>query len=73
MDYRSKPGKHGTLYLWTVSYHDVPGPDGTYIGQWRTWAYNIDDAWERWYDSLACGEEGFAAVGEFTRVREVLP
>lgn len=69
MSYRTKEGRHGTLYLWTIGYHDVPGPDGTYIGQWRTWAYNIDDAWERWYDNNEDLE--FAAVGDFTRVREV--
>lgn len=71
MSCRTKEGRHGTLYLWTIDYNDVPGPDGTYIGQWRTWAYNNEHAWDNWYDTNE--DFGFAAVGDFTRVREVLP
>jgi hypothetical protein len=66
--YLTKPSKHGTLYLWRIQYHDVPGPDGTLVGTWRTWAYDAEHAWENWHDSNE--GMGFAAVGEFQRVRE---
>jgi hypothetical protein len=67
-EYRSKPGRHGTMYLWRIEYNDVPGPHGTHIGAWRTWAYDAEHAWENWHDSNE--GMGFAAVGEFQRVRE---
>lgn len=69
--YKTKPGRYGTLYLWQIAYNDVPGPTGERVGMWRTWAYNTEDAWERWYDAEACGEQGFAAIGEFSRVTDI--
>lgn len=62
----TKPGKHGTLYLYAVDYNDVPGPEGTHIGRWRTWAYDAEHAWDKWHDSNE--EMGFHATGDFTRV-----
>ena len=68
--YKSKPGKYGTLYLWSVPYNDVPGADGERVGNWRTWAYNEEHAWDSWNESNE--ELGFAAAGKFVRVREAL-
>ena len=65
-EYRTKQGKHGTLYLWKITYSDVPGPSGEVIGAWRTWAYNHEHAWENWHDSNE--EQGFGTVGDFVRV-----
>lgn len=63
--YASKPGRYGRLYLYGINYHDVPGPDGCYVGRWRTWAYNVEHAWEKWHDGNE--ELGFHAVGDFAR------
>lgn len=63
-EYISKPGKHGTLYRYGIDY---ASDDGSPVFRWRTWAYNVEDAWERWHDSNA--EDGFdgATYGTFTR------
>lgn len=68
MKYRNKPGKYGTLFLWRIAYHDVPGPDGVLVGHWKTWAYSSEHAWQNWHDGNQ--EMEFAAIGEFQRVRE---
>jgi hypothetical protein len=55
----TKPGKHGTLKLYRVTYDDGPGsgmPEMTYL----TWAYDWDHAQEKWFDGA--DEEGFRLV-----------
>jgi hypothetical protein len=53
----TKPGKYGTLYRYKVIYTDASDPA---FGQmeWFTWAYNLEDAEERFYDS----DEGFKVL-----------
>ena len=45
----TKPGKHGTLKLYRIAYHD----DGNKYndGISRVWAYDEDHAIEKFYDS----------------------
>lgn len=58
----TKPGRHGTLYLYAVTYRDRYDPG---MGQdtIRIWAYNLDDVEDRFYDES--GDEtgdGFVIV-----------
>ena len=55
---RSKPGQHGTLYLYEITYRD--GSDGPTFKQ-RTWAYSLEHAEQRFYDSPD-GDTGWLAV-----------
>ena len=52
----TKPGRHGTLYLYAVKYTDrydpAMGQDTT-----RLWAYNMDHVEDRFYDESS-DEEG---------------
>lgn len=45
----SKPGKHGTLHLFAVAYEDSFDPFNK--GVIRTWAYDEEHAYEKFYDS----------------------
>jgi hypothetical protein len=53
----TKPGKHGTLYRYVITYTDRTG-DGFGEHTWCTWAYNLDHAEERFY----ANDEGFSIV-----------
>jgi len=66
--YKSKPGKHGTLYLWKIDYTDVAGSESDFVGTWKTWAYNNEHAWDNWHESNE--EMGFGTRGDFQRVTE---
>ena len=44
-----KPGKYGTLYRYEITYSD--DDPGAPVQTWRTWAYSIEDAIDRFYDS----------------------
>lgn len=54
-----KPGKHGTLYRYAVTYgeeHPQPGdPEMT----WHTWAYDAAHAMDRFYEGP---DEGWVAM-----------
>ena len=55
----TKPGKHGTLKLYRVTYNDGPGsgmPEATA----SLWAYSTEHAEERWLDGNE--DEGFTLV-----------
>ena len=55
----TKPGKHGTLKLYRVTYNDGPGsgmPEATS----SLWAYSMEHAEERWLDGNE--DEGFNLV-----------
>lgn len=43
----TKHGKHGTLYRYAIEYGDV---GQIRIGIWRTWAYDLEHALERFRD-----------------------
>ena len=53
----SKPGKYGTLFLYTVTYTD-PGDPGFGEDTWRTWAYSLEHAEDNFYDN----DDGFRAL-----------
>src|SRR5262245_22887872 len=48
--FTSKPGKHGTLYKYQIEYTDKSDP-GAPIFEWNTFAYSIDHAADKFYDS----------------------
>jgi hypothetical protein len=54
----TKPGKHGTLKLYRVTYDD--GPGGMPATSYTTWAYDYDHALDKWYDGNE--DEGFHLV-----------
>jgi len=64
--YRSKPGKHGTLWLYRIVYRDDDLGSPTF--SWNTWAYDEDHALEKWYGSD--DDTGWKIVSGPTRVRE---
>lgn len=43
MAYITKPGKHGTLYLYRIVYRN-DGPDDLQRFTWRTYAYDAEHA-----------------------------
>ena len=47
----TKPGQHGTLYLYEITYTD---PSDDCIGELkqRMWAYNIEHALDRFYSAI---------------------
>jgi hypothetical protein len=54
----TKPGKHGTLYHYVITYTDPTDdyfPDMT----WKTWAYDSEHALDKFYDSG--DDDGFKA------------
>jgi hypothetical protein len=53
----TKPGKHGTLYRYVITYTDRTD-DGFGEHMWCTWAYNLDHAEENFY----ANDEGFSIV-----------
>ena len=63
----SRPGKHGTLYLFRVRY----SPDGELCApgefSWTCWAYDEEHAQERWDDGNE--DQGYVQAGRPTRVR----
>lgn len=48
--YKTKQGEYGTLYLYGVPYHE---PGTVFQGIWTTWAYDEQDALERFYEEPA--------------------
>ena len=66
----TKPGKHGTLYLYEIAYTDRPERDDGqpyYNDTQRVWAYDLDHAVEKFYD--AEDSDGWRATS-ITRVPE---
>lgn len=57
----TKPGKYGTLYHYVVEYNRDDGLPS----YWRTWAYNLEHALEKFYDDP--GEWTALRVGRQTR------
>ena len=47
----TKPGQYGPLHLFVFEYGDVDGRERIHLGHWRTWAYNLEHAIEKFYDS----------------------
>jgi hypothetical protein len=47
----SKPGKHGSLYLYAITYVNAFDDPSCLPMTWRTWAYSAEHAEERFYDS----------------------
>ena len=46
----TKPGKHGTLYHYVITYGDDIDPDFPDM-TWKTWAHDSDHALDKFYDS----------------------
>jgi len=59
---RSKPGRHGTLYLYAVPY----GEEGWH-GEWRCYAYDAEHAAMKFDDNEPDG--GWVRTGQPVRVR----
>jgi hypothetical protein len=57
----TKPGKHGTLYLYEIKYTDDDPGFGE--NSWFTYAYNEDHAYERWQDSNVDVGFKFKSIG----------
>lgn len=57
--YITKPGKHGTLYLYRIVYRN-DGPDDLQRFTWRTYAYDTEHALNKFYDGPA--DDGWKAV-----------
>mgnify|MGYP001578510960 CR=1 FL=1 len=55
---RTKPGQHGPLYRYQITYRD--GVDGPTFKQ-RVWAYSLEHAEARFYDGPD-GDTGWVAV-----------
>jgi hypothetical protein len=53
----SKPGQHGTLYRYVITYTDKSDP-GFGEMTWHAWAYNLEHAEEKFFDQ----DEGFSIV-----------
>ena len=54
----TRPGKHGLQHLFAIPYGDRGyGERDHVIGRWRTWAYDADDALERFYDRIGQGSD----------------
>ena len=66
--YRSKPGKHGTLWLYRITYRDDSPGSPTFSGAW--WAYDEAHALERFHDSDD-GDTGWKIVSGPSRVPEI--
>ena len=63
----TRPGKHGLQHLFAIPYGDRGyGERDHVIGRWRTWAYDADDALERFYED---NEGDFHVLGAATRVK----
>lgn len=61
----SKPGKHGTLYLYAIKYRDKYDSVAPEFEQ-RTWAYSEEHALDRFYDT---DDDGWLVLA-FARVIE---
>jgi len=55
----TKPGKHGTLYLYEIKYTD-PSDEGMGEMSMRRWAYNLEHVEERFYEGP--GSEGWQII-----------
>lgn len=66
MKFVTKPGVHGTLYRYVVTYTDR-SDNGCPEFTWYTWAYNLDHAVSHFYETEVL-EEGWKAL----RVARVL-
>jgi len=64
--YVTKPGRHGTLYLFRIRYKDRWDPA---FGEdvWRTWAYDSEHAQDRFHE--ADEDEGWEILS-IEKVRE---
>ncbi len=62
----TKPGKYGTLHLFSVEY--VDNCDAFNTGAQRIWAYNWEHAEEKFYDSCE-DDDGWRATA-VKKVRE---
>lgn len=64
MKYVTKPGKHGTLTLYEVKYHEhIQHPSDPVDQSVFLWAYDSSGAIERFYDSwLDAGWDALSAV-----------
>ena len=60
----TKPGTHGTLYLYSVPY--TPDHDLAPTYQWTCFAYSAEHAAERFDESNA--DDGYERTGEAVRV-----
>ena len=59
MAYITKPGLHGTLYLYRIVYRN-DGADDLERFTWRTYAYSTEHALDKFYDGPA--DDGWKAV-----------
>lgn len=60
----TKPGKHGTLYLFAIAYEDTCDRFNTGVS--RIWAYDAEHAEEKFYD----GDDSGWRATKIARVRE---
>lgn len=65
-EYRTKQGKHGTLYYWQIECLEGPWQNAIPVGPWRVWAYTKEQAWEIFHDGN--DDVGFGTEGDFVRV-----
>lgn len=63
--FKTKPGKHGTLYLHRVHYRDEGNDDNSDVV--RLWAYSEEHAWDRFFG--APDAEGWE-ITKIERVKE---
>ena len=67
----TKPGRHGTLYLYAVTYRDRYDPAfGT--DTIRLWAYNLDHVEDRFYDESGDEEGDGWVIVDIARVHNTL-
>ena len=68
--YKTKPGKHGTLYLFAIE-HDFPSDPGAPRGTTNLWAYNSEHAMLRFAEAVVdSGYESSESYG-FPRILTV--
>ena len=65
----SKPGKYGTLHLYRVHYDERFPGSGFGGDDWHTFAYNEQDAHDKFYDSSEDQEGDGFVVKTVERVR----
>jgi len=64
MKYVKKQGEHGVLYKYAIRYTDSYN-EWFGEGVWRTYAYNMEDALDKFYDE----DDGFEAVSDPKRMK----
>lgn len=62
--YRTKPGRHGTLYRYAIDYAPAPGERKF---RWSCWAYDAEHAWDAWHDD---GDTDWYDVSEPYRLKD---